>query len=545
VTSTVDVGERSSEGRSHAASTPGHDDPGARALAASVGELENLSRFDHDDLDQRAEQAVGNAQDLGLTDLALRARLVQADLLRRRGNVAEAGRRAQEIQRWAFDHSSPHLLARSHFVLTAVYQELGDLSLALEHAVRAVELLDEDALPETTIDHLARLADCLGLSGDLAARERYDHVLRLAEALGDIDRQLLVLNNRAYCETLSGSFQEALAWSTKLQDLAAQYDMPLRLGRLDTIGRALMELGRLEDAEAALLPGLRPELLQASLDADAGADFLLTLAEVRRRRGHLDDAQESLDEAVRRCDQFGLTAIRVRARREQAELHAAHGHFRAAYEEHKLYSDELMKLRSAERETRARALQAMYETTEARRQTRRYRELSLRDPLTGLYNRRYVDEELPRLLDRGAGEGGTVTVALLDLDHFKRVNDTRSHEVGDRVLCAVAELLREAGSSAGAGDGSFAARMGGEEFLLVLTAADPATAARHLEDVRRAVRTHPWAQLTGDLPVTISIGATSTAGAPAATPAEVLGRADAHLYLAKRQGRDRVVTDTA
>jgi two-component system cell cycle response regulator len=545
VTTTADVGERSGGGRSHAAPALIVDDPRARALAESIGELENLSRFDRHDMDRRAEEAVVTAHEFGLTDLALRAGLVQADLLRRRGNIAEAGRRAQEIQRWATDHDSPHLLARSHFVLTAVVQELGDLSLALEHAVRAVELLAEDAVPETRIDHLARLADCLALNRDIAARDRYDQVLRLAEALGDIDRQLLVLNNRAYYETLSGSFEEALAWSTKLQDLAARHDVPLRLGRLDTIGRALMALGHLEDAEAALLPGLRPEILQASLDGDAGADFLLTLAEVRRRRGHLGEAQESLDEAVCRCDRYGLTSIRVRARREQAEIHAASGDFRAAYEEHKLYTDELMDLQSAERDARARALQAMYETTEARRQTRRYRELSLRDPLTGMYNRRYVDDELPRLLARGAGVGGTVTVALLDLDHFKAVNDTRSHEVGDRVLCAVAELLQEAGLSAGAGDGSFAARMGGEEFLLVLTGADPATAAQHLEDVRRAVRSHAWAELTGDLPVTVSIGAASTTGSTGAPPAEVLGRADAHLYLAKRQGRDRVVTDIA
>jgi two-component system cell cycle response regulator len=317
----------------------------------------------------------------------------------------------------------------------------------------------------------------------------------------------------------------------------------MRVGRLDTLGRVLMELGRLEDAESAMLPGLLPEALDASLDGDAGADFLLTLAEIRRRRGHLAPAQEVLDECVRRCDQYGLTSIRVRARREQSELHAASGNFRSAFEEHKLYCDELMDLQSAERDARARALQAMYETTEARRQTRRYRELSLRDPLTGLYNRRYVDDVLPRLL---AGATEPVTVALLDLDHFKSINDTRSHEVGDRVLRTVGELLLKAGASFGRGDGeSFAARMGGEEFLLVLVGADSASATRHLEDVRRTVRTHPWAEVTGGLPVTVSIGATGVAPMTDHTPAEVLGRADGHLYLAKRSGRDRVVSDEA
>jgi two-component system, cell cycle response regulator len=319
----------------------------------------------------------------------------------------------------------------------------------------------------------------------------------------------------------------------------------VRIGRLDTIGRALMGLGRLADAETAMLPGLRPEALQASLDGDACADFLLTLAEIRRRRGHLDDATETLDECVRRCEEHGLTGIRVRARREQAELYAAGGDFRAAYGEHKLYCDELMELQSSQRDARARTLQAMYETTEARRQTRRYRELSLRDPLTGLYNRRYVDEQLPRLLGRGAGSPGAVTVALLDLDHFKRVNDTRSHEAGDQVLQTVAGLLQDAASSAGVGDGSFVARMGGEEFLLVLTGTDPAGAEEQLQRVRRAVAAHAWAELTGDLPVTVSIGAASSAGLIDATPAEMIGRADGHLYLAKRQGRDRVVSDLA
>ncbi|SFF93003.1 diguanylate cyclase (GGDEF) domain-containing protein [Blastococcus tunisiensis] len=517
--------------------------PAAVAAAAAVADLERLSRFDPVDVEGPAAAAASAAERLGRTDLVHRARLLQADLLRRRGDVAEAGRRAQDIQRWAAEHDSRHLLARSHYVLTAVLQELGDLSLALEHAVRAVDLLADDVDAEVHIDHHARLADCLGLSGDaVAARERYDHVLRRAEEIGDVHRQLLVLNNRAYCETVAGAFEDALGWSTALQQLAARAGVPLRVGQLDTVGRALVGLGRLDEAETAMLPGLRPEALDASLDGDAGADFLLTLGEVRRRRGALDAAQATLDECVRRCETHGLTSIRVRARREQAELHAAGGDFRAAFEEHKRYSDELMELQSAERDARARTLQAMYETTEARRQTRRYRELSLRDPLTGLYNRRYVDDQLPGLLAQAAAGTTAVTVALLDLDHFKAVNDTWSHDVGDRVLRTVAELLQEAGAAAG--PGSFVARMGGEEFLLVLVEDDEG-ATRRLEELRRTVRAHPWAGLTGHLPVTASIGAAGTAGRTDVTPPEVLGRADAHLYLAKRAGRDRVVTDTA
>src|SRR4051812_31742841 len=473
------------------------DDPRAGVLLATVEELELLARFDSGCAEQRADESIAAARELGLPELEQRAQLVRADLLRRRGNVAEAGRIAQDVHRWATDNGSGRTVARSHFVLSAVFQELGDVSVALEHAVRSVDVLGEDAEPAMRIDHLTRLGDCLALNGDEAARERYAEVQEIAEELGDVDRRLMVLNNQAYCETLWGDFEAALDLSTQLQAVAAAHDVPLHIGRLDTVARALMGLGRLEDAEAAMLPGLRPEALAASLDGDAGADFLLTLAEVRRRLGNVTGAQESLDESVRRCEQHGLTSIRVRARREQAELHAAGGDFRAAYEEHKLYCQEIMDLQSAERDARARALQAMYETTEARRQTRRYRELSLRDPLTGLYNRRYVDEQLPGLLRRTPGPP-EVTLALLDLDYFKLVNDTCSHEVGDEVLRTVAGLLED-----GLRNGSFAARMGGEEFLLVLVGQGLRTAVRQLDDVRRTVAAHPWAGLTGAMAITV------------------------------------------
>ena len=453
------------------------DPSDARAgdLPAIVGELELLARFDRGGAEQRTDAAIATARALGLTELEQRARLVRADLLRRRGNVAEAGRIAQDVHRWAIENDSDRTVARSHFVLSAVFQEIGDVSVALEHAVRAVDALGEDADPAMRVDHLTRLADCLALNGDEAARERYTEVQRVAEDLGDVDRRLMVLNNRAYSETLWGDFAAALDFSLQLQAVADAHDVPLHIGRLDTVARTLMGLGRLEEAEAAMLPGLRPEALAASLDGDAGADFLLTLAEVRRRLGKRAAARDSLDESIRRCEQHGLTSIRVRARREQAELHAAGGEYRAAFEEHKIYVQELMDLQSAERDARARALQAMYETTEARRQTRRYRELSLRDPLTGLYNRRYVDEQLPRLLQHAA-DAPEVTVALLDLDYFKLVNDTCSHEVGDRVLRTVAEFLQDGESQLG--DGSFAARMGGEEFLLVLVGDGPVDGRR-------------------------------------------------------------------
>ncbi|HYL72519.1 MAG TPA: GGDEF domain-containing protein, partial [Candidatus Dormibacteraeota bacterium] len=174
---------------------------------------------------------------------------------------------------------------------------------------------------------------------------------------------------------------------------------------------------------------------------------------------------------------------------------------------------------------------------EARREGERFRELALQDALTGLHNRRYVDGRLPALVRAAANGGEHLAVALVDLDHFKRVNDPLSHAVGDEVLRRVAMILEQAVAEHG-----FAARVGGEEFLLVLFGVSPQEAAECWETVRENVRSYPRQSLTAGVPVTVSIGAT-TLVAGRATQAALLGAADRNLYVAKRGGRDRVVND--
>jgi len=175
------------------------------------------------------------------------------------------------------------------------------------------------------------------------------------------------------------------------------------------------------------------------------------------------------------------------------------------------------------------------ETEEAQRSSRRFREMSLRDPLTGLYNRRYVDDRLPALLSRSREDASPVAIALADLDHFKRVNDTLSHDTGDEVLRHIAAMLQAAASERG----GFAARMGGEEFLVVLPGLDVGAAVAACDELRLAVREHDWQPVVGDIPVTISLGVVSTF-AGLTTSSELLTAADQRLYASKDAGRDRV-----
>nr|WP_269328971.1 GGDEF domain-containing protein [Kineosporia babensis] len=239
------------------------------------------------------------------------------------------------------------------------------------------------------------------------------------------------------------------------------------------------------------------------------------------------------------CGTEAYARTRARILEEEAEVQAALGDFKAAFQTHKAFYAADQELLYQQREAQAKARQTIYETITAREEAARYREEARRDPLTGLRNRLYVEERLPGLLDDQLTAPGQVSVALLDLDHFKLVNDTFSHEVGDEVLRIVATLLEEAAEAPGAG--SFAARLGGEELLLIVVTADVAQALAIVDGLRRSVENYPWTKITPGRIVTLS-GGMATAG-PEDTRSSLLARADAQLYAAKSAGRNRICTD--
>jgi diguanylate cyclase (GGDEF)-like protein len=180
-------------------------------------------------------------------------------------------------------------------------------------------------------------------------------------------------------------------------------------------------------------------------------------------------------------------------------------------------------------------MQAVYEAAEARRSSARFEEMANRDALTGLFNRRWVDDRLSALVTAARRGGEPLSVALVDLDHFKRINDTLSHAAGDVVLRRVGALLD------GFATGSESpARLGGEEFVLLLPGLGGQAAEQRCETLAALLRQTDWTAVTGALPVTASIGVTTYTGGPV-TPAALLARADEQLYAAKRAGRDRVV----
>jgi diguanylate cyclase (GGDEF)-like protein len=163
---------------------------------------------------------------------------------------------------------------------------------------------------------------------------------------------------------------------------------------------------------------------------------------------------------------------------------------------------------------------------------------AMRDPLTGLYNRRQLEESLHRELLRARRIGGTVGVMAIDVDHFKRVNDTLGHEVGDQALRGIADELASC-----VREEDIACRAGGEEFVIILPGAGKTSLRVRAEAVRKTIEQAQILAGEGTLKLTVSIGLASFP-AYGDTGQAVLRAADVALYKAKAAGRNRIAMCT-
>ena len=305
---------------------------------------------------------------------------------------------------------------------------------------------------------------------------------------------------------------------------------------LSNLSEILSEAGRLAEAEACLSRlDVDSHLAPEPLSPRERLHTLQMRGSLLGKRGDFQGAIASLAECLSGALQLDDLESAGPASRKLAEYYAAAGDFERAYQTHRHFHQIWDRRANTAARSGARVAAIRYKAralarraaTLATDNARLSAETQL-DPLTGLRNRR----GLHGALRDAAAPGKVVSVALIDIDHFKRINDDHSHAIGDIVLCRIAGLLTERSSQ----DLSF--RLGGEEFLLIMPGANLAAAAVVCESLRCDIERHDWNKLSPGLAVTVSIGLTCSTDA--AGDEDLMARADAHLYAAKRGGRNRV-----
>ncbi len=168
-------------------------------------------------------------------------------------------------------------------------------------------------------------------------------------------------------------------------------------------------------------------------------------------------------------------------------------------------------------------------------------EMAITDPLTGLYNRRYMEKHMSMFVDESLATGSNLSLLIIDIDNFKSVNDQHGHDTGDMVLEQFATRLRRNVRGI-----DLVCRLGGEEFVVLMPETAKNDACIVAERLRNAIAANPFSmgRTQGSLDVTASIGVT-TLEREDDRPQTLLKRADQALYTAKRDGRNRVVTEAA
>jgi diguanylate cyclase (GGDEF)-like protein len=410
--------------------------------------------------------------------------------------------------------------------LSIAHEHMGALDSALEWALQAVDSARD-------LGDERQRADCLLSVGVVYSRcgdpeqglAHYRQVLELYEAAGERRRCVSVLNNMGINLKNLGRLEDALEHFDRAAALALSLDEPaMALPVQPNRAEVLWRLGRHEQACTCLRDAM-PRFAAASYHA-AEMHTRVLLGRVLQDLGRHEEALHELQQALRVAVTGQSVNNLAQAHLTLSQLHKAAGRFEQALHHHEAYHAAERTQFNEESDRRLRVLKVRFELAEAQHQART-------DALTGLMNRRHLDERLAETFERARREGRPLAVALADIDFFKRINDRFGHACGDEVLRRVATLLRR-----GCHAGELVARYGGEEFCLVFVDAGVEQAARVCELLRAAVAAWDWGAVQPDLSVTLSFGLSGDVSLP--DHEALLAAADTMLYEAKHRGKNQV-----
>ncbi len=523
-----------------------------------IDELEVLLRSDPQACSRRAAEAIARARKDGNSDAEMRLSWYAASASRQLGRDAEALTAAARVEALAREVDDLAWQSRALAVRGLVHHELGQHEDAVDVLHRAVSLRREAEDPVGTAEVLNDLGIVYTAMPQFApqALQCLENARRAWLAAGETDMAAVAQTNlaRHYVATaerlLRTNPRGAAAAARRAADIAlaaldeadaagmtgSALDARVALATAHLIARDLDRCGAVLAATRAMLARFPSERHRLALHG-LQARWLLSTRDVTSAVEEAEQGVAISHERDRPTERLGLLGTLVEARELAGDLAGA---LDAMHELHALS----VELNEAVAERRAVLLSSRLDVEQAEREAeahrRRARQLEARnealaweathDALTSLPNRRVFDETLTLW----ASGGVPFALATLDIDHFKNVNDTCSHQVGDEVLARVAQTIGGA-----VRDRDLAARYGGEEFVLLIADADAASATVVCERIRTSIGRLLWNVPIPNGRITVSIGLTVWDGA--ASTEVLLARSDAALYAAKGGGRNRTV----
>lgn len=442
-------------------------------------------------------------------------------------------------------------IAQSPLHRAELLLELG-WELKVGDTARALSLAEEASLIcEAEIgllaEHLRAMSACLMgycyryLSDFAAAHAISEQALSQFEGQQNLRGQALCLTNIGYVCLHLGKFAEArehflkaLKLQTDLNDRAAIAEVLIALGRLYAEEFFLSRDQQFLAQAANYLYSARDyaERLE-SKQILALVDF--TLAEVYKAMANYRKALDYHEEYARLWENFLIQDYDLRVRlledrflseREAQALEI----YRLKTVELVEAQEELKLLVEALQQADLRQSQLLEELAQKNAELER---LAKEDALTGLYNRRYLDQFMAQAFAEAKASGGKLTLCIIDLDHFKKINDTFSHQIGDEALKIVGQIMK-----ARVGREGVAGRYGGEEFVIAFPNASLERAAIIADTVRRSVEMFEWETIHPKLTVTLSAGLCADLSLPSFE--KMIAQADEKLYEAKRGGRNQI-----
>jgi diguanylate cyclase (GGDEF)-like protein len=477
--------------------------------------------------------------------------------------------------------------------LGMIYAESGDLTGALRVFLQTQKLCETLHDVKGEADALNNIAIVYGYLGDYAnSLESQLRSLALSQQIGFYVGEMKSLINIATIYLEQGKPGEALEYLQRSLQLRSDDDPHTYALALSNMARAYRGLGKLEQAlkcgieSLQIMEGLGDtasasyvlnELgnisfyqnnfsesehhFQRSLsimrevgDLKGEAETNLLFAKLLNAQAQTHNAQDVLERALTIAKTIGAQSEVAEANLSLASLYKSKMQFEMAYNHLQDYLNVKEQLSSDMSQKRFEALRVKFETeqTEKEKEIYRLRMVELaeanakleqlsqelfkqanEDPLTGLFNRRRLEQELARELERARRNGSKLSAMICDIDNFKQVNDRFSHQVGDFVLQRVGKILKRYVRGA-----DVVARYGGEEFVILFPEASAHEAQLVCDRLRQHIADAPWNELHPELKITMSMGICDDISL--VDGFAMLDQADDKLYEAKRNGKNQV-----